>query len=243
MVGEPIPWKKTPQTPNLGQPDETDDIRGGIELEGVLHLRDFVSQGGLLVCIGNTCSVPIDYGIVSGVSVRQTQDINAPGGVFLTQNQAKTNPILGGYDDTLGVYFNSNSLPVLTTGGGGFGGRGGGNQTRASGRGDLNDQDVIQGRAAYDPGRDENQDRNQGPRLPSPKVLLRYAPEDRLLIAGMVVGGSEMAGQPALVQCPVGKGNVLLFSFNPFWRCETVGSYALFFTAAANWDKLNKEAP
>lgn len=240
MIGEPIPWKKTPQTPNLGGPDESDDIRGGIELEGVLHLRDFVNQGGLLVCIGNMCSVPIDFGIVSGVSIREPQEINAPGGVFLTENQANKNPVLGGYRDTLAVYFNSNSLPILSTGGGGgFGGRGGNNQTRASGRGDLNDQDVIQGRAAYDPGRDENQgNRNQGPRAPQPVTLLRYAQEDKLLVAGMLVGGNELARQAALVQCPVGKGNVLLFSFNPFWRAQTVGSYALFFNAAANWDKL-----
>jgi hypothetical protein len=72
-------------------------------------------------------------------------------------------------------------------------------------------------------------------------VLLRYAPENTLLVAGMLVGGSELARQAALVQCPVGKGNVLLFSFNPFWRGQTVGSYALFFNAAANWDKLGSE--
>jgi hypothetical protein len=241
MVGDPIPWKPSPLTPNLGGPDESDDIRGGLELEGVINLRNFVREGGLLVCIGNMCRVPIDFGIVSGVSIREPQEINAPGGVFLTENQAKANPILGGYGDTLSVYFNSNSLPILSTGGGGgFGG--GGNNLRASGRGDLNDQDVVQGRAAYDPGRPPAEENNQ-PRLPQPRVLLRYAQEDKLLVAGMLVGGSELARQGALIQCQVGKGNVLLFSFNPFWRCQTVGSYALFFNAAANWDKLNSEAP
>jgi hypothetical protein len=241
MVGQPIPWKKTPQTPNLGGPDESDDIRGGLELEGVINLRNFVREGGLLVCVGNMCRVPIDFGIVSGVSIRQPQEINAPGGVFLTENQEKTSPILAGYNDTLGVYFNSNSLPILSTGGGGFGGGGGQNNLRASGRGDLNDQDVVQGRAAYDPGRAENQNQNQQPRLPQPRVLLRYAQEDKVLVAGMLVGGNELARQGALIQCQVGKGNVLLFSFNPFWRCQTVGSYALFFNAATNWDKLTPQ--
>ena len=239
MVGEPIPWKKTAETPNIGVPDESDDIRGGIELEGVLHLRDFVRNGGLLACVGDMCRVPIDYGIVSGVSVRAPQAINAPGGVFLTENAAKDSLVLAGYDDTLAVYFNSNSLPILSLGSGGGGGRGGAaTATRASGRGDLNDADVIQGRAAYDPGRDAQAGQNQVPRLPQPRVLLRYAAEDKLLIAGMLVGGNELAGQAALVDCPVGQGHVLLFSFNPFWRCETVGSYALFFNAAANWNKL-----
>jgi hypothetical protein len=240
MVGDPIPWKKTPQTPNLGGPDETDDIRGGLELEGVVNLRNFVREGGLLVCVGNMCRVPIDYGIVSGVSVRTPSEINAPGGVFLTENQVKDSKVLAGYGDTLGVYFNSNSLPILSTGGGG-GGRGPGGQgapTRASGRGDLGDPDVVQGRAAYDPGRGEEQQRNQGLQAPQPRVLLRYAQEDKLLVAGMLVGGNELARQAALVECQVGKGRVLLFSFNPFWRGQTVGSYALFFNAATNWDKL-----
>ena len=236
MVGEPIPWKRTAETPNLGGPDETDDIRGGLELEGVIILRNFVREGGLLVCVGNMCRVPIEYGIVSGVTVRRPDQINAPGGVFLTENNAKDSKVLGGYGDTLGVYFNSNSLPILTTGGGGGGNQG--TQTRASGRGDLGDPDVVQGRAAYDPGRNENPQRQQGPQLPQPKVLLRYAQEEKLLIAGMLAGGDELARQVALVQCPVGKGNVLLFSFNPFWRGQTVGSYALFFNAAANWNKL-----
>ncbi|MEX2243306.1 MAG: M14 family zinc carboxypeptidase [Fimbriimonadaceae bacterium] len=236
-TGEPIPWKQTPQTPNLGGPDSTDDIRGGLELEGVLNLRNFVQEGGLLVCIGNMVRVPIDFGIVSGVSVRTPNEINAPGGVFLTENNAKDSKVTQGYGDTLSVYFNSNSLPILTTGGGGPGG-GGANTTRPSGRGDLGDPDVVQGRAAYDPGRPETQ-RNQGPQSPQPRVLLRYAQEDKLLVAGMLVGGNELARQAALVQCPVGKGNVLLFSFNPFWRGQTVGSYALFFNAATNWDKMS----
>ncbi len=244
MVGEPIPWKKTSLTPNLGGPDSSDDIRGGIELEGVLNLRNFVREGGLLVCVGNMCRVPIDFGIVTGVSVRTPQTINAPGGVFLTENSSKENPIMAGYGDNLSVYFNSNSLPILTTGGGGGGGQGPGGQgspTRASGRGGIGDPDVVQGRAAYDPGRAEPGESNQGPQAPQPRVLLRYAPENTLLVAGMLVGGSELARQAALVQCPVGKGNVLLFSFNPFWRGQTVGSYALFFNAAANWDKLGSE--
>ena len=221
----------------------TDDIRGGLELEGVLNLRNFVRDGGLLVCVGNMCRVPIDYGIVSGVSVRTVNEINAPGGVFLAENAGKQSLVMKGYGDTLGVYFNSNSLPILSTGGGG-GGRGPGGQgspTRVSGRGDLGDPDVVQGRAAYDPGRDPNARPNVGPPAPRPQVLLRYAQEDRLLVAGMLVGGNELAGQAALVQCGVGKGNVLLFSFNPFWRGQTIGSYALFFNAAAGWDKFTLE--
>ena len=35
MTGTPIPYKKTAETPNLGYVDQTDDIRGGMGIEGL----------------------------------------------------------------------------------------------------------------------------------------------------------------------------------------------------------------
>ena len=52
-----------------------------------------------------------------------------------------------------------------------------------------------------------------------------------------------IAGSPALVLCPAGKGNVLLFGLNPAWRGETVGSYQLLFNAIANWQNLQIDEP
>jgi len=245
MVGDPMPWKATSEYPNLGGPDTSNDIRGGIELEGVLHLKKFVSEGGLLICVGNTCQVPIDYGIVNGVSVFEPADLNAPGGVYRTLNSAKDNPILANYGDELGAYFNMNSLVILQAGGGGRRGRGGGDNGRPSGRGSLTDPDIVQGRPPYTPKSlpgDVPESRNtNAPRLPSPKVLLRFADEDKLLMSGMIDHPDELAGKAALVQCQVGKGNVLLFSINPMWRMQTVGSYDLLFNAIRNFDQLNEK--
>jgi hypothetical protein len=77
----------------------------------------------------------------------------------------------------------------------------------------------------------ENEGRRPGGNSPTPKVLLRFADADRLLMSGMIQHGEEMAGHPALIDCSDGKGHVYLFSFNPFWRGETVGSYDLVFNA------------
>ena len=39
MVGGPIPWKASAITPNLGSsPDTTDDMRGGMGLEGLVKI-------------------------------------------------------------------------------------------------------------------------------------------------------------------------------------------------------------
>ena len=44
--GNPLPWKNTPETPNLvGKNDSTDDMRPGLGWEGVAHLQAFVAQG------------------------------------------------------------------------------------------------------------------------------------------------------------------------------------------------------
>ncbi len=62
------------------------------------------------------------------------------------------------------------------------------------------------------------------------RVVVRYTPDARnLLISGGLDYAPEMTNTPALIQSSVGKGNVVMFSFNPFWRGETLGSYALVF--------------
>ncbi len=52
--GGPIPWEKTALTPNIGIIDHTDDIRGGMGLEGVAHLQQFVRDGGLFIPVSSS---------------------------------------------------------------------------------------------------------------------------------------------------------------------------------------------
>ena len=59
-----------------------------------------------------------------------------------------------------------------------------------------------------------------------------------LLLSGMLEGGDELAGKPAVIVSPRGKGNVLLFAVNPMWRMNTSGMYALVMNAVMNWDQL-----
>ena len=54
----------------------------------------------------------------------------------------------------------------------------------------------------------------------------------------MLDGGEDIAGTPALVDSPRGKGHILLFAFNPMWRMNTQGTFALVMKAVLNWNKL-----
>src|ERR1044071_1974783 len=153
MRGAPIPWKASDVTPNMAMaPDQTDDMRGGMSLAGVVNLQKFIEQGGLFIPITNCARVPIDYGIVSGVSINEPRQLQAAGSVFNSTFADRRSPIAYGYTETLPVYFNQAPLLQVTGGagggfggGGGEGGPGGGAPGRPSGRGTLNDPDIVQG--------------------------------------------------------------------------------------------------
>jgi hypothetical protein len=42
-----------------------------------------------------------------------------------------------------------------------------------------------------------------------------------------------------VVDVPLDKGHIVLFSNNPIWRGETLGSYPLVFNAILNFDQLD----
>jgi hypothetical protein len=124
---QPIPYKKTDLTPNLGVQDSSDDIRGGMGFEGLINLMRFVQEGGLLITEGSTSTIFPDYHLVSGVTVEEPTGLFARGVVMKSVFADRNSPIAYGYDsDALAVYFSQG--PVLSAGGtgGGFGGFGGG---------------------------------------------------------------------------------------------------------------------
>ena len=72
------------------------------------------------------------------------------------------------------------------------------------------------------------------------RTIFRFAPKaEDLLISGGLQNGKEMANAPALVDVALGEGHVVMFSFNPFWRGQTLGSYALLFNTLMHYNNLN----
>ena len=81
MWGNPLPWKKTAETPNLGSEDQTDDMRPGLGWTGVAHLQDFVRNGGLLLTVMDTADLAVSSGFTPGLSVAQRQRLRIVGSV------------------------------------------------------------------------------------------------------------------------------------------------------------------
>jgi hypothetical protein len=268
---EPIPYKKTDLTPNLGVQDSADDIRGGMGFEGLVNLMKFVQEGGLLITEGSTSTIFPDYHLVNGVTVEEPTGLFARGVVLKAQFADRNSPIAYGYDsNNLAVYFSSG--PVMNAGGGagafaGFeGGRGGAqipgvglNLTPNATVPSLTTLDgpppaaATGGRGGRGAGPADTQSgggRGGGRGGPAtdqtqrPRVILRFPndPNDMLLSGGLV-GQQALAGRAVVVDSPLGKGHVLMFANRPFWRYQTHGNFNLAFNAILNWNHLDAGAP
>jgi Zinc carboxypeptidase len=262
MYRNPMPWKHTEETPNIGTWAQTDDIRPGLGWDGIQHLQDFVANGGVFITAGSSAGFAIQYGLTKGVSNSQPRGQEVVGSLLRTRIVDGASPIMYGIKDSLAVYSDdgqSFGVSNMAGGRGGFGGRGGGGGAeRATGRGTIDDQDAVQGRPALTPQFEapvrprvqpwqaapisDDQLRNPLAIIPPdqrPRVVLRYTDQRDLLVSGLLDGGNDIAQRAMVVDDPFGKGHVVLFANNPVYRGETIGSYALVFNAIMNWDNLN----
>jgi hypothetical protein len=260
MYGNALPWEKTELTPNLELLDSTADTRPGLGLEGLEHLRKFVEQGGLLITSEDTAQFAIDSGLAPGVSVAAAGGARVVGSVLNTAFVEPNHPVAWGYGA---------SVPVMSAGGMAFnisnldGSRGSGRMLmdpyseRPTGRGSVDDSDVVQGRKDVAPEPltrqkpweaktlNEEQLRNNPAVIPEamrPDVILRFADAKGMLLSGLLEHQESIAEHAIVVDAHLGEGNVLLFGNNPVYRGETVGSYPLVFNAILNFDHLHHQA-
>ncbi len=254
--GNPLPWKTTDLTPNIGKEDSTDDTRPELGWEGVAHLQDFVRKGGVLVTVMDTANLAVSLGFTHGVTVGRSQRERIIGSVVRTDLVDAASPIAYGYTDQLSVY--CSDCPAFDVssiaGRGGFRRLGAQINGRATGRGTIGDPDFVVGRKAEEvpeeptvqPWQAEpvtNEELRNGigviPPQYRPRVIFRYADSRDLLVSGLVEGGDEIAQRPSVVDVPMEQGHVVLFGNNPVYRGETVGSYSLVLNTIMNFDNLN----
>ena len=258
---DPIPYKKTEMTPNLGVNDQSDDIRGGMGLDGLEQLAKFVQEGGTLITEGSTAALMADYGIASGITVDHPDQLAARGtilrGVFIDRKS----PIAYGYDDKeLPIYFNQE--PVLTIGAGlgalsaGVGARGGFGAGPAFGQNVTpnatpvhispwqgNDGSTEPQPALVDEAeamRERLRASGLGGDEVRPRIIMQLpANPNDMLLSGMLAGGQSLSNKALALDLSVGKGHIVMFALRPFWRWQTQGTYFLGFNAILNWNDLD----
>jgi hypothetical protein len=110
MRGKPLPYTKSADFPSLGGYGESDDIRGGMGLEGVLELQKFVQAGGSVVTLGVASYFPPEFGLAASVSAsRPSAQFYAPGPIVQAEILKTAHPIFYGYRDK--------TIPVRYAGG------------------------------------------------------------------------------------------------------------------------------
>ena len=78
--GKPLAYKKSDSYTTLGVYGESDDITGGMGLEGVVELQKFVNDGGVLITLAASSYLPPEYGLARNVNAqRPTPQFYAPG--------------------------------------------------------------------------------------------------------------------------------------------------------------------
>jgi hypothetical protein len=255
--GNPLPWKNTPETPNLvGKNDSTDDMRPGLGWEGVANLQNFVAKGGVLLTATDTSRFALSIGLADGVSVGNAQRMKIVGSVVGTRLVDGASPIAYGYDEKLSAYCDNGPIFSLSSvsGARGFRRLGAESHTRPTGRGTADDPDFTVGRPGIEVPEEPKSEIWENPLLTDEqlhnnfrvippanraRVIFRYADSKDLLISGLVEGGDEIAQHPAVVDVPTGSGHVVLFSINPVYRGETRGTYSLVLNTILNFDTLN----
>ncbi|HKU22638.1 MAG TPA: M14 family zinc carboxypeptidase, partial [Terriglobales bacterium] len=221
----PMPYKKTPRTPSLGTPAESDDITGGIGWTGMAELQKFVDGGGLMVTLGSGSMLPLEAGIVRGVRraaggvPRSTQGGGAaaaaasqnavtrtPGAHVRVTFVRPNDPLAYGYPARTWVF--RQNYP-------------------------LYDVPLRWLRMAYCTTCLDGPEDRSG-------IVMQWGDDEGapLVVSGQAWGQAGLIGRPAILDMPVGRGHVVAFNFNPMHRDMNRGDQRMLWNAILNWQAI-----
>jgi len=121
--GTPIAYKKSEQFKYLGMYGESEDITGGMGIDGVAELDKFVKAGGVLVTLGAASFFPAEFGLTPKVDAARTSaQFYSPGAIIDAEILQPEHPIFYGYDKKLiPVRYANGPLLSVQTGANPFG--------------------------------------------------------------------------------------------------------------------------
>ncbi len=246
---DPIPYKTSELTPNLGINDQSDDIRGGMGLEGLAELAKFVRSGGTLITEGSTASLMVDFGLAAGLTVEHPEDLAARGTILRGVIADRKSPLVYGFEGKdLPVYFNQDPVLAVSQGALSSGSASFGQVITPN----ANPVHISPYPGAESPSKpSEPALADDAPRQRSwsmgpdqdevhPRVVMQFPGKaEDMLLSGMLSGGQRLANHVLVADVPLGKGHIVLFALRPFWRWQTQGTFFLPFNAILNWNDLD----
>ena len=111
--GRPLAYTAAAEFPSHGQYGSSDDISGGMGLEGAAELRKFVEEGGVLITLGGASFFPPEFGLTRSIEAgRPSAGFYAPGPIVEVEVLKPAHPIFYGYDAKVSVRYANG--PFLT---------------------------------------------------------------------------------------------------------------------------------
>jgi hypothetical protein len=223
----PLAYKKTKETPNLGVPDASDDITGGISWAGMARLEEYLNAGGVLVTLGNGSAIALQGGLVRDVYPRGGS-VFTPGSELKVKFTRPDHPLAYGFPEVTSVF--RSILPVYDIG---RSERGAvvlqwGTKLRAEDREEEKPDAAKATDAAGAAGAAGAKD----------AAALAKKEEVKMLVSGAIKGEDELEGRPAILDLPAGKGRVIAFLFNPIHRDLNRSDHRFLWNALLNWEKI-----
>jgi hypothetical protein len=68
------------------------------------------------------------------------------------------------------------------------------------------------------------------------QILMQFPGTDKSVLSGLMKGVAEIRNRPAVVDVPVGKGQVILFATNPCYRWQNYGEFNMLFNTVLNYN-------
>jgi hypothetical protein len=96
--GKPLAYMKSDRFKSLGMYGESEDISGGMGIEGVAELQKFIEQGGVMMTLGTASFFPAEFGLTRRIDAGRTSaQFYAPGPIVEAEILQPGHPVFYGY--------------------------------------------------------------------------------------------------------------------------------------------------
>jgi hypothetical protein len=222
-----MPFRPSPEFPNLGVPVASEDITGGLGWTGLCNLQQFLNEGGLLITLGNATTLALDGGLVRNVRRARDQGAQTHGVELKVRFTSPGHPISYGYPSITSA-FRSNyavydfprrwlEMAYCTS---------------------CLDGPVDRRGVVLQWGTRPLTEEAEPGGSHSPE----QSPES-MVVSGGARGAEKLEGRPAILDLPSGRGRVIAFNFNPIHRDLNHSDARFLWNAILNWKKILAKAP
>ena len=217
----PLAYSKTEATPSHGLIDSSEDITGGLGFAGMAEFETFVNSGGTVVTLHSAGVLMTESGIASDINTSRPAGLNTPGSI-LTTKLLQPHPLTFGYETWSHVFRGNGPLYQVSD--------------------HLRRLAVMQFGSKKVPEPTEEEKEQEKEQEKNQDSEQQDKPPELVLSGAILEGKKAIDGAPALLHQRVGKGNVIIFAWNPLHRHINHHDHAYFYNALLNWNDFPEPA-